>query len=102
MAGAAPPLAGSEWVMAKPDVPIRIVLGGLSGAITVKGQPFTSMMPPFGASLTDAQIAAVLTYARAQWGNHATAVTEEQVKAVRTAATSHTGPWTADELKKLM
>jgi mono/diheme cytochrome c family protein len=68
----------------------------------VKGRPFTGVMPPLGASLSDAQIAAVVTYVRSQWGNHSPAVTESQVKAVRAATTAHAGPWTADELKKLM
>ena len=93
-----PPLAGSEWLNGEPEVPIAIVLHGLQGEITVKGQKFNNVMAPW-ASLSDAQIAAILTYERASWGNTAGAVTAEQVAAVRAATASRTTPWTPDEVK---
>src|SRR5436305_7938935 len=41
----APPLVGSEWVLApKPDRIIRIVLDGFQGPVTVKGQEFNLAM----------------------------------------------------------
>src|SRR5688572_5982658 len=61
-AGKAPPLAGSEWVVApKPDRIIRIVLHGLQGPITVKGQEWTNLaMFPWKGVISDEEIAAVV------------------------------------------
>jgi mono/diheme cytochrome c family protein len=105
MAGAFPPLAGSEWADAKdPAVPIRIVLHGLTGPITVAHQRYNSTMPPYGTNqpLDDSSVAAVLTYERSSWGNTAGAVTPAEVAAQRAATTSRTTPWTARELEPLM
>ncbi|MBK8059076.1 MAG: cytochrome c [Gemmatimonadetes bacterium] len=93
-----PPLAGSEWLTGDAEIPIAIVLHGMQGEITVKGQKFNNVMAPW-ASLSDAQIAAILTYERSAWGNTAAAVTAEQVAAVRAATTTRTTPWTPDEVK---
>ncbi|HUB86911.1 MAG TPA: cytochrome c [Verrucomicrobiae bacterium] len=90
--GQAPPLAGSEWVNAKGFKRIvEIPQLGLNGPVTVKGQnlDFPSGMPPMGAQLSDADLAAVLTYIRASWGNKAEAVTADDVKSVRTAVAGH-------------
>ena len=83
--GQAPPLAGSEWV-AK-DIPslAHIPLAGLNGAIKVKGQDWNLSMAPMGAGLSDADLAAVLTYIRTSWGNNYGTVTAEDVKAARSA-----------------
>ncbi len=102
MEGSWPPLAGSEWLLNNPEVPIRIVLHGLHGPITVKGQSYNNIMQAWGEQFSDAQIAAVLTYARSSWGNAASAITTEQVALVREATKSHTEMWTADELKDLV
>ncbi|MCC6930181.1 MAG: cytochrome c [Gemmatimonadaceae bacterium] len=93
-----PPLAGSEWLTGEPEIAIAIVLHGMQGEITVKGQKYNNVMAPW-ASLSDAQIAAILTYERSSWGNTAAAVTADQVAAVRAATTSRTTPWTPDEVK---
>ena len=93
-----PPLAGSEWINGEPEVPIAIILHGLQGEITVKGQKFNNVMAPW-ASLSDAQIAAILTHERSSWGNSASAVTADQVAAVRAATSSRTAPWTPAEVK---
>lgn len=77
-----PPLAGSEWVNGPVENLIRIQLRGLQGPIKVKGTEFNSVMPP-NATLTDKEIADVLTYIRSNFGNKAGAVTPEQVKALR-------------------
>lgn len=92
-----PPLAGSEWLTGNPDIPIAIVLHGLQGEITVRGMPFNNVMAPW-ASLSDAQIAAILTYERSSWGNSAPPVTARQVSAVRARTASRTNPWTIEEL----
>ena len=80
--GAFPPLAESEWVNGPVENLIRIQLRGLIGPITVKGKPFNSVMPP-NATMSDDEIAAVLTYVRSNFGNKSSAVTADQVKALR-------------------
>lgn len=103
--GAFPPLAGSEYATAaNVAVPIRIVLHGMQGPITVKGQTFSGIMPQYGTgiAMTDAEVAAVLTYVRQSWGNSASAITAEQVAAERAATRSASGPVTAEELAPLM
>ena len=40
-------------------------------------------MPPFGASLSDADIADVANHERTSWGNQGKGVTADQVKAAR-------------------
>jgi mono/diheme cytochrome c family protein len=110
--GGVPPLAGSEWVVggkiANQPLPgetarlVRILLQGLQGPVNVKGTtwPGSSQMPPWGAQLKDAQIAAVLTHIRGngEWGNGAPPVTAEMVAAVRAATKGRSRPWTMAEL----
>jgi mono/diheme cytochrome c family protein len=61
----------------------RIVLYGLQGRTTVKGQAYNVPMTGFASRMTDAQIANVLTYVRSAFGNSASAVTEDVVKTER-------------------
>lgn len=79
-----PPLAESEWVNGPVSNLIRIQLRGLTGPITVNGKEynFPAPMAPLNYQ-TDEQIAAVLTYVRNNFGNKASAVTPDQVKALR-------------------
>lgn len=99
--GAFPPLAGSEWVNGKGDVPIAIVLHGLQGPLTVKGQKYNGVMAPWGTTFNDDQIAAVVTYIRSNFGNKAPAVTKADVARVRAATKARKGAWSEAELKKL-
>lgn len=80
--GVFPPLVDSEWVTEDKARHIKVITEGLQGPITVKGQPFSGSMPPFG-HLTDAEVAAIATYERNAWGNDAGIVTPADVKAVR-------------------
>ncbi|MEP2775023.1 MAG: cytochrome c [Luteolibacter sp.] len=84
VAGAGPPLAGSEWVTGPISNLIKIQLRGLAGPIEVNGQvyEFPAGMFPM-AYQTDEQIAAALTYIRNSFGNKASAVKPEQVAALR-------------------
>jgi mono/diheme cytochrome c family protein len=75
-----------------------VVLHGLTGEIEVAGETVSGAMPPWGATLDDAQTAAVLTYIRSSWGNKAPAVTAATVGRVRQATASRLTPWTAKEL----
>lgn len=105
MPGTFPPVALSEWAAAaNVALPIRVVLHGLQGPITVKGQKFNGTMPAFGTGqpMNDAEVAAVLTYVRSSWGNKASAVSAEDVAKERAATASHTAPWTAAELTTLL
>ena len=95
-----PPLAGSEWVLAEGHQRItRIVLNGLIGPIDVKGQPFNNNMLAWKDAFNDQQIADVLTYIRAEWGNKAPPVTAEQVKVIRARVTDRGDYWTTKELE---
>ena len=76
-----PPLAESEWLATKREAAIKAVCVGLAGAITVRGQSFDNVMPP--QVLDDAQVADVLTYVGAAWGNQARAFSAEEVAKVR-------------------
>jgi len=96
--GVYPPLAGSEWVNGEDAKVIRILLHGVTGPIEVAGETFNSMMPPWGGTLKDADIAAVLTYVRSQWGNKGAPITAAKVASIRAATSTRTTPWTAAEL----
>jgi len=92
-----PPLAKAPIVAGNPELPVKFILQGLMGPITVNGMTYNSMMPPV-AGVSDADIADVLTYVRQSFGNKANAVTADQVKAIRAANAARTAPWTTAEL----
>lgn len=82
--GPYPPLAHNEVVNAVDSAGIiQTVLNGRTGPITVGGVQYGGNMPSWRGQLSDAQIAAVLTYVRTAWGNGAPAVSEDQVAAAR-------------------
>jgi mono/diheme cytochrome c family protein len=83
--GQAPPLAGSEWVAKDVASLARIPLVGLNGPIQVAGKDWNLSMAPMGATLSDADLAAVLTCIRESWGNKYGAVSADEVKAARAA-----------------
>lgn len=81
-AGPFPPLAGNADVVSDDtSVLITTVLNGRSGPIQVKAHYYSGTMPAWRGQLSNAEIAAVITYVRASWGNHAAAVSEDQVAA---------------------
>jgi mono/diheme cytochrome c family protein len=71
--GAFPALAGNTFVQGQPADVASVLLKGRGG------------MPDFSGSLDDGEIAQVLTYVRASWGNGAAPVTEQDVGSTRTA-----------------
>jgi mono/diheme cytochrome c family protein len=102
--GDKPPLAESDWVLVGgPNRLIRIVLNGLQGPITVKGQDFNNVMLPWRDQLSDQDIAAVLTFVRGnkEWGNTAPPVSAAQVKPIREATKDRASSWTPPELLAL-
>ena len=97
-----PPLAGSELAAADDGKIIRIILHGLTGPVEVQGTTFDGLMPPWGPTLKDAEIAAVATYVRSAWGNKAAPVTVARVTAIRAATRARKTPWTAPELAQVV
>ena len=95
--GVFPPLAGSEWALAKDAVPVNIVLQGVTGKLTVKGAAYSGQMPTFKDKLNDGEIAAVLSYVRSNFGNGAGKITADVVKAAREAGKDRSQPWNGDE-----
>jgi mono/diheme cytochrome c family protein len=80
-----PPLAGSQSIqMASAVNPIRMVLNGGYPPGTF-GNPLPHGMPPFAQSLSDNEVAAVVTYIRTAWGNRGTPVTAAQASELRSA-----------------
>jgi cytochrome c oxidase cbb3-type subunit 2 len=82
--GVFPPLKGSAVVNREDAAKhIQVVLNGMQGG-KVGGVVYTSVMPPFGGALSDAEIADIINYERSTWGNHGQPVTAAQVAAQRT------------------
>tara|TARA_Y100000588_G_scaffold107861_1_gene118171 strand:- start:1185 stop:1790 length:606 start_codon:yes stop_codon:yes gene_type:complete len=98
--GQIPPLAGSEWVLGDSQKAAAIVINGLGGPIEVAGKSFNGAMTAVGATWTDEQVAAVLTYIRSEWGNDAGRVMPEEVAEAKKKiqASGQSGPWTVDTL----
>ena len=95
--GAFPPLAASEWMLADAAIPVAIVHDGLQGEIEVAGNQYQGAMPRFGGQLSDAELAAVLSYARSQWGNDASEISSATVTEHRERFGDRKA-WSAEEL----
>jgi mono/diheme cytochrome c family protein len=80
--GLYPPLTQTKWVLGDKDTLIQMILEGQQGPIEVKGKPYNNIMTKLDF-LGDKQIAEVLTYVRSNFGNDASPVTPQEVKAVR-------------------
>ena len=74
--GAFPALAGDAFVQGDRRAVASLLLHGRGG------------MPNFSDDLSDAEIAAILSYVRSSWGNHAPALDVELVAAVRSGASA--------------
>jgi mono/diheme cytochrome c family protein len=80
-----PPLAGNPSIQMESAVnPTRMVLNGGFPPGTEEN-PIPYGMPPFAQSLSDDEVAAVVTYIRAAWGNRGSAVSARQANALRLA-----------------
>jgi len=81
--GAFPPLKGDPVVLnPDPAEQIETVLNGAHGR-TISGTTYPSAMPPFGPSLSDADIADIINHERSSWGNQGKPITADQVQAER-------------------
>jgi cytochrome c oxidase cbb3-type subunit 2 len=64
---------------------IDVVLNGLHDA-RVSGVVYSSVMPPFAATLSDADVADLIDYERSSWGNHGKPIVAAQVSTERAKA----------------
>ena len=96
LAGVFPPLAASEWVVESPVTLTHILLHGIQGKMTVKGVSYQGLMPAWN-TLSDAEIAAVASYIRSDWGNKAAPITEDDVKKQRELTKARTAPYKNEE-----
>jgi len=82
--GVYPPLARADYLSRfSVEMQIDSVVNGMRGPLTVNGRAYNAPMPALGRDLSNAQIAAVLTYVRASWGNALPPITTEQVAKYR-------------------
>ncbi|MFM9971299.1 MAG: c-type cytochrome [Burkholderiales bacterium] len=86
--GAFPALAGSGVVNGDAGYLTQLILTGLEGRISIKGQNFDGNMPGMGGMLNDSQVASILTYIRSAWSNKSAALNEGIVKAERSKASN--------------
>jgi len=81
LSSAFPPLAKSDYLNADVNRAIGIVLKGKSGEMVVNGEKYNSVMT--AQTLTDDEVANVLTFVYSSWGNSKKDVTPAMVAAVR-------------------
>jgi mono/diheme cytochrome c family protein len=83
-----PSLAASSNVRSSdPTSLIRIVLEG-ARSVATSAEPTSPAMPAFAWQLSDAQVAAVLTFVRNNWGAKAAPVSEDEVRRARSKISS--------------
>jgi len=76
-----PPLAKSDYLNDDVKRAIGVVVNGKSGEITVNGKKYNSVMTK--QTLTDVEVADVLTYVYSTWGNNKTNVKVSTVQEVK-------------------
>ena len=103
----APPLVDSEWVLGSEKRLIALTIEGMQGPITVNGTVYKApdiqpVMPGLRVSpdFNDEKIAAILTYVRNTWDNHAPIVDPKTVKAWRDGQPAR-GPFTEAEARDI-
>lgn len=77
-----PPLSECSWVVGDKNRIIAIVLNGMTDRVEIDGEYYSNSMASH-KHLSDQQIADVLTYIRTSFGNKASAITAQEVAAVR-------------------
>ncbi len=97
--GTYPPLAGSEFINGGSTRLGMIVLRGLTGPVTVEGKNFNGAMPEWSTILTDKKLAAILTYLRSNFGNHAGPITPDQIAdRAQGMVAAHPASWVASDI----
>jgi mono/diheme cytochrome c family protein len=101
----APPLNNSEWVSGDKTILSSIVLFGLTGPVRVNGKLYkqpeiNGEMPGLASneSLSDEQIAELLSYLRQSWNNKASAVNKEIISTIRSRHAGREKAFTIEEL----
>jgi mono/diheme cytochrome c family protein len=81
--GVYPPLDGNSSVTEPVGINATrmILLGGFAPVTAANPRPYS--MPPFAQQLNDGEVAAVVTYIRRSWTNHASIVRSEDVSRYR-------------------
>lgn len=92
VAGVFPPLAASEWVIGDEKILANILLHGVNGEMVVKGITYKGAMPAWN-SLSDGELAAVLSYIRSDWGNAAAPIKPETITSQRELTKARTEPY---------
>lgn len=83
VAGVYPPL-GSNSSVTEPtgiNATRMVLLGGFAPVTAANQRPYS--MPPFAQTLSDDEVAAVVSYIRRSWGNHGSVVRARQVRQLR-------------------
>ena len=96
--GEAPPLDDSPWVAGPESRLIKIVLHGVEGRMEIQGRTYDREMPGFGQILSDADVAALLSYVRERFAGLAEPVAPETVARFRAENENRTGYWSVEEL----
>jgi len=91
-----PPLASSPRVLGHADYVIKALLKGLQGPIN--GASYPDVMVSMGQN-NDEWVAAIASYVRNSFGNHASIVSPTDVARVRSATASRKDSWTIPELE---
>ena len=94
LVGLAPALVASPWLQRSDEILVNIILHG-------KENPGRGLVMPPWRQLDDTQIAAILTYARREFGNDARTVSPLRVKEIRAASGARERPWSDRELEAL-
>ena len=107
VASLAPPLNRSEWVSGDKTILSSIVLFGLTGPVRVNGKLYkqpeiNGEMPGIGnnESLSDEQIAQLLSFIRQSWSNKADEVSKEIITRMRSRYAGREKAFTIEELKE--
>jgi len=99
--GGGPPLMGSSWVAGPETRLIRIILGGVRGPLEVAEQTYNLEMPASGQILSDAQVAALLSYVRSRFSQSSAPIAPATVSRVRAETRDRDTYWTAEELLEI-
>lgn len=92
VAGVFPPLAASDWVTGDEKILSNILLHGVNAEMIVQGKKYNGAMPAW-KSLSDDELAAVLSYIRSDWGNAAAPIKAETIKAQRALTIARAEPY---------
>ncbi len=97
-AGQYPSLIGSAIATGEGGRMVRLILHGAQGAWQAKSGNYNGVMLPWGPTLKDKEIAAVINYVRQSWGNSAPPISVEHVTAIREETKDRTTQYTFEEL----